>query len=152
RSFTYDENGNLTSNGEATFTWTSFHKVRTVTPTGGPQVRYEYDANQLLVRRSAPQAETFFLHDWDARNTTAPGTEHRFRIFADGRLIAEVLRAGTGPQRALYYHEDHLGSVDAVTDSTGALVERHSYDAFGKPRAPNWTQATAPMPTRAAFG
>ena len=33
-----------------------------------------------------------------------------------------------------YLHRDHLGSVDTITDAAGAVLERLSYDAFGKRR------------------
>ena len=32
-----------------------------------------------------------------------------------------------------YYHSDGLGSVVALTDSTGAVVERYTYDVYGTP-------------------
>lgn len=32
-----------------------------------------------------------------------------------------------------YYHTDRLGSVVALTNSSGAIVERYSYDAYGIP-------------------
>ena len=39
------------------------------------------------------------------------------------------------PSRVLrYLHQDHLGSVDTVTNENGAVVERLSYDAWGKRR------------------
>lgn len=31
-----------------------------------------------------------------------------------------------------YLHRDHRYSVSAVTDSSGAVVERYTYDAYGK--------------------
>jgi len=34
-----------------------------------------------------------------------------------------------------YFHTDALGSITAITDDTGKVVERRSYDAFGKIRA-----------------
>ena len=37
------------------------------------------------------------------------------------------------------YHTDHLGSIIAITDQTGAVVERRSYDAWGKRRNQNGT-------------
>jgi RHS repeat-associated protein len=36
-----------------------------------------------------------------------------------------------------YAHRDHLGSVDAVTDASGAVLQRTSFDPFGARRAPN---------------
>jgi RHS repeat-associated protein len=40
-----------------------------------------------------------------------------------------------------YFHTDHLGSVDTITNETGAVVQRLSYDAFGKRRNANGTDA-----------
>jgi RHS repeat-associated protein len=34
-----------------------------------------------------------------------------------------------------YWHRDHLGSVTVTTDAAGAVVNRSSYDPWGKPRA-----------------
>lgn len=39
------------------------------------------------------------------------------------------------PSRVLrYLHRDHLGSVDTVTNESGTVVERLSYNAWGKRR------------------
>src|SRR5882757_10195095 len=42
-----------------------------------------------------------------------------------------------------YFHTDHLGSVSVITDENGLVVERLSYDAWGKRRNPNGTDDTA---------
>ena len=39
-------------------------------------------------------------------------------------------------ERTLYVHVDHLGSVNALTDGVGAVVEQRSYDPFGARRNP----------------
>ena len=36
-----------------------------------------------------------------------------------------------------YYTKDHLGSIVAITDQTGAVTQRLSFDVFGKRRYPN---------------
>jgi RHS repeat-associated protein len=36
-----------------------------------------------------------------------------------------------------YFHTDHLGSIAVITDENGSVVERDSYDAWGKRRFPN---------------
>jgi RHS repeat-associated protein len=38
----------------------------------------------------------------------------------------------------LYHHDDPLGSVETLSNSTGDIVERLSYGAFGQLRATNW--------------
>jgi len=35
-----------------------------------------------------------------------------------------------------YYHQDRLGNVVALTDGTGAVTQRYSYDEFGADSAP----------------
>ncbi|MDX2205431.1 MAG: hypothetical protein NW223_21965 [Hyphomicrobiaceae bacterium] len=35
-----------------------------------------------------------------------------------------------------YFHKDHLGSISVITDDTGAVVERLSYDASKRSLAP----------------
>ena len=35
-----------------------------------------------------------------------------------------------------YIHTDYLGSWLAITDGTGSLKNRYSYDAWGRPRNP----------------
>jgi RHS repeat-associated protein len=42
-----------------------------------------------------------------------------------------------------YLLKDHLGSLDVVTDQAGAVMERLSFDAWGKRRQIDW-QAYAP--------
>ncbi|MDA8335173.1 MAG: RHS repeat-associated core domain-containing protein [Peptococcaceae bacterium] len=38
------------------------------------------------------------------------------------------------PDGRAFYLQDGLGSVDALTDMNGLVLERYSYDAFGQPR------------------
>lgn len=33
-----------------------------------------------------------------------------------------------------YFHTDHLGSISVITDENGVVLERLSYDAWGKRR------------------
>jgi RHS repeat-associated protein len=41
--------------------------------------------------------------------------------------------SATGPgDRRLFYHQNTLGSVFALTDATGAVVEGYQYDAYGR--------------------
>jgi RHS repeat-associated protein len=46
-----------------------------------------------------------------------------------GAMIDELLLRITA--NTYYYHHDGLGSTIALTDSTGALAESYTYDAFG---------------------
>jgi RHS repeat-associated protein len=45
---------------------------------------------------------------------------------------------------------DRLGSVDAIANSAGNLIETRGFDAFGKPRTGTWADATPPRLTSTA--
>jgi RHS repeat-associated protein len=49
----------------------------------------------------------------------------------------------TGINDTRYFHPDHLNSIDTITDELGNVVERLSYDAYGKRRQANWQDATS---------
>ncbi len=52
--------------------------------------------------------------------------------YVNGAAIDETLARMAGGH-TLYYHADHLGSVVALTDAAGDLVEQYRYDAYGAP-------------------
>ena len=64
-------------------------------------------------------------------------TEYRHLIRTAGTVIA-VLK-DTGTTRTDYIHRDHLGSLTAITNSSGTVQERLAYDAWGQRRdATDW--------------
>jgi RHS repeat-associated protein len=54
-----------------------------------------------------------------------------------------TLQAATETLTTRYFHTDHLGSISVITDENGLVVERLSYDAWGKRRFPNGTDDAA---------
>ena len=57
---------------------------------------------------------------------------HRTTLQADSHIIAEKFSGGTAAMR--YFVLDHLGSIAVVMNESGAAVERDAYDAWGKRR------------------
>src|SRR5690606_7910426 len=49
-----------------------------------------------------------------------------------GRGVDEILSMNHSSED-YYYHQDDLGNVMAITDDTGAVLERYEYGAFGEP-------------------
>jgi len=71
-------------------------------------------------------------------------TENKHYVSAGGVVFALfVSRTGTlGSTPATttsYFHGDHLGSIVAISDETGTVVERMAFDAWGKRRFVNGT-------------
>ena len=60
---------------------------------------------------------------------------HTMRVkTAGGTIAAPALPTGTNPYSSAYLHHDQLGSVVAITNTAGVVVERLAYDPWGKRR------------------
>src|SRR5581483_1941780 len=55
----------------------------------------------------------------------------------NAKVGMRVLQAASETLSTRYFHTDHLGSVSVITDENGNVLERLSYDAWGKRRFPN---------------
>ncbi len=154
--YQYDGNGNTLRSLKHQLEYTPFNKVRKVT-TQEQTASFEYDAAFSRVKKQTDSATTTYVGGLffqrrpsesaaEAKNTPTE-TNHYF-IFADGRAVAELQThhfenppdPELSPQgrSILYLHDDHLGSVDVLTNDDGDIAEERSYDAFGLPRSPHW--------------
>ncbi|WP_437576987.1 RHS repeat-associated core domain-containing protein [Sorangium sp. So ce887] len=137
--FSYDAVGNqIARPGGVTVRYTPFDLPATITQ-GASTVSFAYDGDQQRIRKTTPDEETLYFGDLYERVTDAAtgSAEHRYHVHSPERLVAIVTRGGTG-EGTRYVHVDHLGSVDALTGEDGAVVERRSYDPFGRRRDPVW--------------
>ncbi len=107
-------------------------------PAGaGKTTQFDYSADEdRLVRRDVDVSTLHFVSDlyqrkFDTFDTTL---EERFRLYAGDRQIGEIVRKD-GTDKTLYFHTDHLGSTDTISDSTGAATTQH-FEPFGAPIAP----------------
>ncbi|MSM40774.1 MAG: hypothetical protein GJT30_14250 [Geobacter sp.] len=137
-SYTYDENGN------------------TLTKTiNGQTTTYGYDVRNRLVQVSLPDGSTAtYAYDPFGRRIgkTVNGTTTCF-IYADEGLIGEYDATGANKKaygwlpdsiwgtnpvfqvengNYYYYHNDHLGTPQRLTDEAGTVVWQASYSAFGQ--------------------
>ena len=62
-----------------------------------------------------------------------------------GDGLAAIYTKQYSSENMYYVHKDHLGSLDKLTNSAGAVVQSNSYDAWGRRRNPsNWTYTSIP--------
>ncbi|XXY95763.1 RHS repeat-associated core domain-containing protein [Sorangium sp. So ce296] len=142
-SFGYDAVGNqIARPGGVRVSYTPFDLPRAITQ-GARTVSFGYDGDQQRIRKTTPDEETIYFGDLVER-VTDPATgraEHRYYVRSPERVVAIVTRGGQEPGTR-YVHVDHLGSVDALTDEDGDVIERRSYDPFGQRRNPVWGEPT----------
>ncbi|WP_437570485.1 RHS repeat-associated core domain-containing protein [Sorangium sp. So ce542] len=147
RFYGYDAVGNQISRPGATVSYTPFDKPETFTLDGGVTIELDYDGDQNRIRKTTPDEVTLYVGELYERVTRlAPGAgepsvEHRYSVLVNGRPVALVTRAAGAPGTTLYLHRDNLGSIDVLTDATGGVHERRSYQAWGKRRRPTWESA-----------
>ncbi len=81
------------------------------------------------------------------RESNGSTIENRHFISAGGVGVIGVVKTyglnnpnvGADPNHVNYWHKDHLGSLVAVSNASGAVLERMAYDAWGKRMQPNGT-------------
>jgi len=143
RTLCYDPNGNLTDfstaggNGEGFAARYDHDNLPYRTVRGGVTVDLTYDADGARVRQSG--ADGTRLYDGAYEKLLSPA-EHKIYL-GD---YAVLTRPVGGALRVNFLLKDRLGSVDAVTDAAGTLVETRGSDAFGKPRQGSWADANPP--------
>jgi len=124
--YAYDANGNLTSGGGRTFVWNGWNQLASVSQAGVTET-YAYDAAGARVTRTSNGATVVTVADlWE--RTVGGATTHFYRFGAD---VIGVRRSDQGTQ---YLFSDHLGSVSAATNASGALVGMQHYDPWGRVR------------------
>lgn len=155
--YTYDANGNQTSGAGRSISYTSFNVPGLIT-SAAATVSFSYDPEHSrisqLSTQGGVQTKTVYLNPrWDIgvhyeKITKGTVTEHKHYIAAGKDQIAvSIQKTDTAPtpavttQQLRYFHTDHLGSIDTITDEAGSVAERLSYDAWGQRRNPNWSAA-----------
>jgi RHS repeat-associated protein len=135
-TLSYDLNGNLTGDGGSTYTFDATNRLASI--TGLINASYGYDALDRRSSKTSSSITTRFLHagsDEIAEYSSAGALLRRYVPGSGADERAVLIDSGllSPPATALRYpHTDRLGSVVAVTDSTGAVSERFTYDGFGR--------------------
>jgi RHS repeat-associated protein len=149
RTYGYDGNGNLqTVNGGASaytgVTWWASNLARRVTKPNGHYTEFTYGPDRArykqFVSRSASNDTTYYVGGLFERVSKVTGSatvlDFSHYVRAGDSVIAIVKRQKTSSNDtglyARYPHRDHLGSIVAISDAGGALIERSGFDPWGK--------------------
>ncbi|MDR2423293.1 MAG: RHS repeat-associated core domain-containing protein [Prevotellaceae bacterium] len=87
------------------------------------------------------------------KDVPASGTATE-RLYVGGTAYnapAVYIRTGTGAWTLYYIHRDHLGSITALTNSSGTKTAEYSFDPWGRQRNPANQQVYAPDTAPALF-
>ncbi len=150
--YEYDANGNLTVSGLTVVGWTSFNKpeqmvsningtfrglsftygsefqrITKTTMNGGKHVRFYHDGKMEHITEGD---ETFWKYYIPVGNATL---EIKYEQVGSSNIYQSTYEE----VEKQYLFKDHLGSTDVIVDNDGNVIERLSFNAWGKRR--NWT-------------
>jgi RHS repeat-associated protein len=129
RTYTYDNNGNLSSDGTYNYTWN--YENRLIAIGGGLPASYIYD---YLGRRSSKTVggpPTTYLYNGQnlIRESGVSTTDYLFGPGVDEPLA--MVRNST----PYYFDVDGLGSATLLNDASGAVQDNYVLDAWGNSKA-----------------
>jgi len=137
-AFTYDLNGNLTSDGSTSFVYDAENHL--VSASGAKTATLAYDPLGRLWKTSdGTPANTKFVYDGDRLLEEYDGNGVRMRVYVHGAGVDEPVvwyEMVGGPVRR-FLHADHQGSIITVADDYGTALAVNGYDAWGIPNATN---------------
>jgi RHS repeat-associated protein len=129
QTFTYDDNGNLLSDGARTYTWNSRNQLDSI--AGAASASFQYDSlgrrSQKLINGSQDQ----FLYDGLDFVQELVGGVPTATILTEG-LDSVLLRSTTSPATSMTPLLDASGNVVALTDSSGNTQVSYGYEPYGK--------------------
>ncbi|WP_445765912.1 toxin TcdB middle/N-terminal domain-containing protein [Rheinheimera sp.] len=130
--FTYDDNGNVESDGKRSFTYTAFEKPSRI-KQGNNYTDFGYGPDRQLYRRTdlrdGKTTDTLYIDGLYERMTKSTGeSEHKFYV---GNAVI-TKRSNSDVNDILYLHKDNQGSTISITDKAGKVVQQFIYDPWGK--------------------
>lgn len=151
--YCYDQVGNLITEraGSPTgaiqrqLTWTSFNLPELITQ-GSSSVELRYGPARERIRQVKNGTETTYYVPGYEQWTSGTLTEHRNYISAGGGLVAIRIHRSDNNNSSRFVHRDHLGSTAVLSNSSGGVDQRLSYDAWGKRRLITGLDGSEPSP------
>ncbi len=150
-TFSYDTRGNRTASLNQALQYTSFNLPYAII-TETKLLRFAYDPNRkrfeqrIEDRGSGALEERRVYIDGIYEQVLRGGALEEVHYVNGSDGIVAIYTTGTGiPPKLSFLHLDHLGSITTITDATGQVTERLSFDPWGKRRNGDWTPAAQPI-------
>jgi len=132
-AITYDENGNRIEDGQYKYIWNAADQLISITKKGETKAftTYKYDENNRRIEKDVDGTITRFYYDGDSINplyeTDGNGNVLRSYVYSMDGLRLSMQTGG----KTYYYHYNSHGDVVAMTEDSGNIVVKYTYDAWG---------------------
>lgn len=131
----YDRAQNVTFDGRFFYLFDIENRLKMVAENNGVpfseiRVKYTYDALGRRIRAEYGEQKIYYIYDEDRIIEEQDENEQVIASYVYDPRSGELLSMRRNNQD-YYYHYGVTGSVVALTDSTGQVVERYNYDPYG---------------------
>lgn len=149
-SFTYDNNGNMTTRNGSAITWYSYNLPKKINQ-GADSSEFFYAPDRSRYKQiaisGATTETTVYVGSMLERVSKLGGGAVEYKHYVPGvsGTSAVHTRRSNGVHDTRYLLKDHLGSIDSILSESGTVLARFSYDAFGKRRSGSlWSGSPTP--------
>jgi RHS repeat-associated protein len=131
-SYTYDANGNLTSDGTKTYFWNALNQLVEVKEGTTTLATFEYDGGGRRTEKNAAGLTYAYIYDAeDIVEERISGSSSDTIRYYHGAGIDEPLARKNSSEVVTYYLADHLGSIVQETSASGVVGLDREYDPWG---------------------
>jgi len=136
-SYTYDPNGNMTSDGTKCYTYNDANQLKQVKTCSNNQLIaeyvYDYQGNRLVKKEyeNGTLKQTVYSpnDEYETKKIASSGATQNTTYY---KVNDETLAKKNPDGSMNYFLNDHLGSNSIVTNQSGAKVEQTKYDPWGE--------------------
>lgn len=141
-NYTYDDNGNLTSDGSGRSLQYTAHDLPSYIAKGSHITRFSYGPSGGRYKRvdQVLSSVTTTLYLGNVEKIFYPNNTREWkRTIAGAAIVTQALTRLNVVQttKEHYLHYDHLGSVSMITDASGRVARDFYFDPWGASRKPN---------------
>jgi len=147
RNYTYDNVGNMTNRNGDIITYNAMSLPSEIVGKNGKKVNFYYDTSGQRYKKEAGGISTYYIGKAYEEEVDGDDVTKTCYITIAGKTIGTHVEKideqysinHSNPHYKTsynrYFHTDALGSITSITDDSANVIERRSYDPFGKIRA-----------------
>lgn len=145
-SFTFDDRGNITFDGTFYKTYDAENRLKKDSASPASVITYEYDALGRRVTKTINGSTLKYTYSGAAQIEERNSSNTLLNRTVFTNFLSPVLNEKNG--NSYYCHQNELNSVEAISNSSGRLIESYRYDAYGKPT--RYDSLNNPLPSSIA--
>ena len=129
-SFTFDDRGNITFDGTFYKAYDAENRLIKDSASPASVITYAYDALNRRITKTINGSTLKYTYSGAAQIEERNNSNILLNRTVFTNFLSPVLNEKNG--NSYYYHPNELGSVEAISNSNGRLIESYRYDVYGK--------------------